>query len=64
MSNIVQNTTTGVAVAGATSPLWLWDIMQQGALWATVGLPIVSILWIMIQIGWFVYSKYREVKGR
>lgn len=58
----MNNTTTGIAAAGLASPLWLWDLMQQGAMWATVGLPLISFIWIALQVAWFIYSRYKEIR--
>lgn len=47
--HLVDIVTTPIAVGGATSPLW-YHYLEQAGVYAQVVLPIVSVIWIAVQI--------------
>lgn len=59
----MNNVTTGVAVGGASAPLWAWDLALQGASMFTVAIPWLSGIWLILNLGWFVYSKWKLFKN-
>lgn len=48
-----------VATAAVASPVWLPSLQTMSET-AALALPIVGIVWLLIQIGYFVYSKVRK----
>lgn len=47
-----------VAASAVASPVWL-PSLQTVSETAALALPIVGVIWLVIQISFFVYSKFR-----
>lgn len=47
-----------VAVGAVASPLWLAHVSEIAAL----VLPIIGVLWLAVQIGFFVYGKWKNAR--
>lgn len=46
---ILAKATTGVATGGITMPVW-WPSLSETSNWAAQMVPIVSLIWIALQI--------------
>lgn len=62
--NIVENivmdrATSGVALASATTPWWLPNL-QTVSDSAALALPILGVVWLLVQIGAKVYTTFRK----
>ena len=59
ISKLVESSvwpSTIVATAATTSPIWLpslQEVSEAAALW----LPIIGVVWLVLQIGFFVFSR-------
>lgn len=51
-----------VAASAVASPVWL-PSLQTVSETAALVLPIVGVLWLMIQIGFFLHSKIKNRKS-
>lgn len=59
-SEASQSTTNGMAALGATSPLWYWPILEHTSNIAVMLVPIVSLIWLVLQIAAFIIKKLKE----
>lgn len=50
--------THAVAVASASSPLWLQDISS----WAAALLPILGVGWLLLQAGVYIHNNFFKKK--
>lgn len=55
----MDNTTTGVAFAAASSPWWL-DLLRSVSEVAALVAPPLGVVWIVVQI----WAKIKETKDR
>lgn len=61
MTNPVDRATDVVAGAAATSPLW-YHWLEQASTWAANWLPILGCMWLMVQIVYFLWGKWKDKK--
>ncbi len=55
----MTKTTTVVAGVGLTMPAW-WPSLFETSSWAAQIVPIVSLIWLVLQIGRFVARSARD----
>ena len=48
-----------VAASAVASPVWL-PSLQTVSEAAALALPIVGVVWLVIQIGFFLYGKFKK----
>ncbi|HBD90231.1 MAG: hypothetical protein A2092_15785 [Rhodobacteraceae bacterium GWE1_64_9] len=58
---ILTKATTGVATGGITMPVW-WPTLSDTSNWAAQMVPIVSLIWIVLQIVFVVRRRMRGEK--
>lgn len=56
---LLAKTTTGLAGLGLTMPAW-WPTLEQTSNWAAQLVPILSAIWIALQIIFFIRRRRRE----
>lgn len=55
---IMERATTGIAAVGVTFPAWEAELHHIGALASTM-VPIVSVAWLLVQIGVFAWRNFK-----
>lgn len=58
MNHPILNSSNVVAAGAIVSPIWLPDLESVSILAAQV-LPILGVLWLAIQIGFYLYGKFK-----
>lgn len=59
---LIVKGTNGVAVAGLFSPAWLPSLEQTAGIAGQL-MPVLSVIWLAVQIARFVWQWRRERNG-